>query len=81
MEELQENQNHRNGMKPQPIHPRQQYATRKLILDLIVVAIGFAIVCALTSCTLTVSPDGSRTYGIDGAQVVKGIIVIATESK
>ena len=44
-------------------------------------AILAIITLAATSCTLTVSPDGSRTYGMDAQQIVKGIVVIATETK
>lgn len=31
-------------------------------------------ILALSSCTLTVSPDGSRTYSTDGAAIAKIII-------
>lgn len=32
-----------------------------------------AIIILLNSCTLTVHPDGSRTYGLDGAQAARAI--------
>lgn len=46
--------------------------------SLITAAIAIAaitIAIALGACTLTVSPDGTRTYGMDGAEVARAIII------
>lgn len=48
-------------MRLEPIHPRQQYATRKLLIELLIVAALFAAVCVATSCTVTTAPDGTVT--------------------
>jgi hypothetical protein len=33
----------------------------------------------LNSCTLTVHPDGSRTYGIDGEQAARAIEIYSAK--
>lgn len=35
------------------------------VAQLLFVLAGFAVLIALNSCTLTINPDGSRTYGTD----------------
>ncbi len=42
----------------------------KLILALIIAA-------TLTSCSLTVSPDGTRAYKLDGEQVVRAAVIVS----
>ena len=42
---------------------------------LILLAIVLAIVVLFTGCTLTVAPDGTRTWGIDGEQAARAIII------
>ncbi len=44
---------------------------------LILPAIGFSIVAFLTSCSLTVDPDGTRNWSVSGSEIVKGIIIYA----
>jgi len=44
-------------------------AKAKLLAFLITAAAWLA----LSSCTLTIHPDGSRTYGIDGEQAARAI--------
>lgn len=41
--------------------------------------LSFLVMCLLflTSCTLTVAPDGTRVYGADSAAVVKAIAILA----
>ena len=48
---------------------------------LLVITVSMLIVAALTGCQLIVSPDGTRTWSVDGTEVAKGIVVLATESK
>lgn len=43
-------------------------------MKLILIAITLAV---LPGCTLTVSPDGSRTYSANGEQIMRAIEVIA----
>lgn len=38
-----------------------------------------AVVLTLTGCTLTVSPDGSRTYSLDGTSTLRAIEIIETK--
>lgn len=48
---------------------------------LIVILAFLAIMIALNSCTLTVNPDGSRTYGTDVNAAAKvATIIIESES-
>lgn len=37
------------------------------------------ILAGMSSCTLTVHPDGSRTYGIDGEQAVRAIEIYSAK--
>ena len=63
-------------------HLEFQIARCKTIEKLLNYAIGIALVVllfALSSCTLTVHPDGSRTYGIDGAQAARAIEIYSAK--
>jgi len=37
--------------------------------------IAVSLVIGLSSCTLTVSPDGTRTYGVDANTAARAIII------
>jgi len=39
--------------------------------------IALAIIALMSGCTLTVAPDGTRTYGTDGEQVMRAIEILA----
>lgn len=45
------------------------------IYSLLVIAFLIVLARVLTSCTLQVSPDGTRTWGIDGEQAARAIII------
>jgi len=45
--------------------------------SLITAALALLALYFLTSCTLTVSPDGTRTWGVDGEQAARAIIIYA----
>ena len=45
-------------------------------------AIGIVLVIllfAMSSCTITIHPDGSRTYGIDGEQAARAIEIYSAK--
>lgn len=44
-------------------------------------AAAAALILICTSCTLTVSPDGSRTYGLNGEEAARAIIVLRDSEK
>ncbi len=46
------------------------YTHMKLILTLLIAAI-------LTSCSLTVAPDGTRSYKLDGEQAVRAAVIVS----
>lgn len=35
------------------------------------------LILALTSCTLTVAPDGTRQWTVDGVQAARGILILS----
>jgi hypothetical protein len=46
---------------------------------LLTAALLALVIYGCSGCSLTVSPDGTRTWALDGEEVARGII-IATES-
>jgi len=40
---------------------------------------GIGSFLVLASCTLTVSPDGTRTWGVDGAQAARAAVVLVDQ--
>ena len=53
------------------------------VAQLLFILAGLAIIVALNACTLTVHPDGSRTYGTDAetAAIIAAQIIDAESGK
>jgi len=66
-------------MKTQPYHPRRQRSTLRLLLDLLLAISLFFAVFLLTGCTVTISPDGSKSGTVNGTQFLRAIEILATK--
>jgi hypothetical protein len=69
-------------MKTEPYRSRRatrQRNTLGLLTTLTVSALLLAAVIALTSCTMTISPDGSKSATVDAPSAIRVIEIIATK--
>jgi hypothetical protein len=64
-------------MKTAPNSPHQGRNTAALIRALIAASLALVILLTLTSCTLTVSPDGARNWTLNSAEAARAIIIYA----
>lgn len=65
--------------EPKPDSPRRGFWKCVLafiipfLIGLVIIVIG--ALCA--SCSLSISPDGTRQYSLDGAEVARAIIILS----
>jgi hypothetical protein len=62
-------------VRTEPNFPRNDRDTSALIHSLIVANRMIAIVMLFTGCTLSVAPDGTRHWTIDGDEAARAIII------
>lgn len=58
---------------------RLRHHTGGLLLDLTVAVLLLAAVMALSSCTVTIDPDGSKSATVDGRQIARALEIYATK--
>jgi hypothetical protein len=66
-------------MRTAPNLPRHQRRTPRLLLDSLVAISLLIVVVILTGCTVTVSPDGSKSATVDAPSAIRFIEIIATK--
>lgn len=66
-------------MKTIPKYPPRQRNTKELLTILMLAALLLAAVMSLASCTVTWTPDGSKSATVNGEQVLRAIEIIATK--
>jgi hypothetical protein len=54
---------------------KKPYDTAELLFTLVLSLLALSAIMALTSCHLTVSADGTRTWSLNGEEAARAIII------